>query len=143
MKLVSYAHAYRQNSVQTAGPGHLILMLFDGALRFMSLALLGFEETSVIERNEIVHINLVKTQAIVDELQSSLNLEAGGEFAENLSRLYDYFRHQLREANLRKNPAPARVVVELLGEIRAAWAAMLDPQENGVIEPPAWTATAA
>ncbi len=143
MKLVPYAHAYRQNSVQTASPGQLILMLFDGALRFMNRALQGFEETGVIERNEAVHINLVKTQAIIDELQNSLNQEAGGDIARNLSDLYDFMRVQLRAANLRKEPAPVRIVVELLGEIRGAWSAMLAQTGNQDDKPVAWVATAA
>ena len=142
MKL-AYAHAYRQNSVQTASPGHLILMLFDGALRFMTRALEGFEQTEVIPRNEAVHVNLIKTQAIIDELQTSLNLEAGGEFARTMSALYDFMRDQLRVANIRKDSAPVQIVMKLLGDIRGTWSAMLAQTENQASTPAAWVATAA
>lgn len=130
MKLVPFAHAYRQNSVQTASPGQLILMLFDGALRFMNRALQGFEQNEVIARNETVHVNLVKAQAIIDELQTSLSHDAGGEFARTMSALYDFMRTQLRAANLRKDSTPVLVVLELLGEIRGAWSAMLAKADN-------------
>src|SRR5690242_7882581 len=106
-----HAHAYRQNSVQTASPGQLILMLFDGALRFMGCALQGFEGSDPLSRNEAIHVNLVKTQAIIDELQLSLNMEVGGEFARTMSSLYDFLRGQLRDANLRKESAPVHVVI--------------------------------
>jgi flagellar protein FliS len=143
MKLVPYAHAYRQNSVQTASPGQLILMLFDGALRFMNRALEGFEETQVAARNEAIHINLVKTQAILDELQNSLDHSADGSLARTLADLYDFMRGQLRLANVRKDSAPVRVVVELLSDIRGAWSMMLAQTENQASAPVAWAATAA
>lgn len=125
MKLVSFANAYRQNTVQTASPGQLILMLFDGALRFMNRALQGFELELAVARIEMVHTNLVKTQAIIDELQASLDHSADGKFARTMSDLYDYMRAELRGANMRKDAAPVRVVIELISEIREAWSAML------------------
>ncbi len=143
MKLLHFAQAYRQNSVQTASRGQLILMLFDGALRFMNRALQGFEHDEIIQRNESIHLNLVKTQAILDELQASLNHDAGGDFARTMSALYDFMRTQLRTANLRKDSAPVQVVLELLGEIRGAWSAMLAQSDNQTASPLARTATAA
>jgi len=142
MKLAPYARAYRQNSVQTASPGQLILMLFDGALRFMGNALCGFELEDVIERNETVHLNLVKTQAIIDELQSCLDLKAGGEFARGVSDLYDFMRGQLRQANVGKNPKPVTAVMELLGDIRGAWSTMIDQRGDRTPAPTAMVATA-
>lgn len=143
MKLLPFAHAYRQNSVQTASPGQLVLMLLDGALRFMSRALQGFAESDLTQRNELVHNNLVKTQAILDELQNSLNHEVAGDFSRRMSDLYDFMRTQLRQANLRKEPAPVEIVVGLLGEIRGAWAEMLAQTENRTSAPGEWVATAA
>jgi len=143
MKLHPYAHAYRQNSVQTATPGQLILMLFDGALRFMNRAIEGFEEKEVGARNEAIHINLMKSQAILDELQNSLDHTAGGSLARTLTDLYDFMRGQLRLANTRKDSAPVRVVVELLGDIRGAWSAMLAQIDDQAPAASAWVATAA
>ncbi len=143
MKLPPYAHAYRQNSVQTATPGQLILMLLDGALRFMNRALEGFEEKEVGARNEAIHINLMKSQAILDELENSLDHTAGGSLARTLADLYDFMRGQLRLANTRKDAAPVRVVLELLSDIRGAWSMMLTQAENQTASPAAWTATAA
>jgi flagellar protein FliS len=130
MNLAQSAQAYRRNAVLSAGPGQLILMLFDGALRFMNTAISGFDEKHPVRRNETIHNNLVKTQAILSELRGSLDLEKGGEFAERMSTLYSFMRTQLRQANLQKDPAPIRVVIELLGAIRQSWAEMLLQNPN-------------
>jgi flagellar protein FliS len=139
----AHAYKYRQNSVQTASPSQLILMLFDGALRFMNGALQGFEYAEVVERNQIVHINLTKTQAIINELQNSLNLEKGGEFARTMYNLYDYMRDQIRQANTRKQAAPVQIVADLLTEIRNAWSTMLTQGDDQATTAAPWVATAA
>ena len=69
--LAQYARAYKTVAVRTATPGHLVLMLFDGALRFVSAALHGFECEHIGQRNEQVHNNAIKTQNILRELQVS------------------------------------------------------------------------
>lgn len=119
------ASAYRRNNINTASPGRLILMLFDGALRFMNTALTGFEETNVIRKNEVIHNHLLKTQAILGELQASLDHSKDPEFAQRMSDLYDFMRDQLQAANVQKRPDPVHVVIELLGGIRDSWAEML------------------
>jgi flagellar protein FliS len=65
-----------------------------------------------------------RTIAIVDELRSSLNLEAGGEIAANLNALYDYFSRQLMRANLENRVEPIDEVSNLMREVRAAWIAL-------------------
>jgi flagellar secretion chaperone FliS len=131
MNLAHYAQAYRRNAILSAGPGQLILMLFDGALRFMNAAVAGFDEPHPIRRNEKIHNNLTRTQAILTELQDCLDLKKGGDFAQRMFALYKFMRLQLRQANLRKDPAPIHVVIKLLGDIRQSWADMLMQNANG------------
>jgi len=116
---------YREAAARSSSPGQLVLMLLDGALKFMDTAVQGFDESNFARRNELVHNNVVKSQAILSELQASLNLEAGGEFGGTMFKLYDYMLEQLRMANLKKVVEPIRVVIQLLGEIREAWSQML------------------
>jgi flagellar secretion chaperone FliS len=125
MNLAQSAQAYRRNAILSAGPGQLILMLFDGALRFMNTAIAGFDETNPVRRNETIHNNLLKTQAILSELRGSLDLAKGGDFAQRMSALYGFMRVQLRQANLQKDQAPIHVVIKLLGDVRQSWAEML------------------
>ncbi len=135
MVATGYARAYRSNAVLTASPGQLVLMLYDGALKALGLARDAFD-TSAEDPRRIAVINqqLLKAQAILTELQSGLNLEAGGEFARTMDRLYDYHLGKLLEANLRKQVAPVIEVERLVRVLRDAWAEMLTQQPSSPIE---------
>lgn len=127
-----YARTYRSNSVLTASPGQLVLMLYDGALKRLAIARDAFSHGDEdLRRIETINSSLLKAQAIISELQGTLNHEAGGEFATTMHRLYDYFNRRLFEANLRKQVEPVIEVERLLGEVRNAWAEMLLKQEPG------------
>lgn len=122
----TYARTYRANSVLTASPGQLVLMLYDGALKAMALARDGFARPEDDPRRfAIINEHLQKAQAIIGELQGGLNLEAGGEFAQTMHRLYEYHGRRLFEANLRKDEGPVVEVERLVRELREAWAQML------------------
>ena len=125
MKSNNPLNIYRKTATTTASPGELVLMLFDGALRFMMAAEIGFQEENFARRNEMIHNNLLRAQAIITELQATLNMEVGGEFSENLYRLYDFMQNQLSQANREKNLDKIKVVVGFVQDIREAWAQML------------------
>jgi flagellar protein FliS len=126
-----YARTYRANSILTASPGQLVLLLFDAALNSLAIARKACDEVPADPRKlEVVHTQLVKAQKIIAELQGTLNLEAGGEFARTMHRLYDYYDRRLVEANLKKQSAPIAEVERLLGEVRNAWSEMLRQQES-------------
>ena len=130
MPAPGYARIYSANAVLTASPGQLVLMLFDGALKAIALGKQAFAEPTGPRRIESINRHLLKAQAIISELQSGLNLEAGGEFAQTMNRLYDYHNRRLFEANLRKEVAPVVEVERLVGELRDAWAEMLTKQNR-------------
>jgi flagellar protein FliS len=117
--------SYRQVATKTATPGHLVLMLFDGALRFLDKALVGFDLDDPLESNLAINNNILKAQEILRELNMSLNMELGGEFAATMRRLYNYYDLQLSQSNLQKDPAGVQLVIRLLSVIRGAWAEML------------------
>jgi len=126
-----YARTYRTNAVLTASPGQLVLMLYDGALKALAIAQAAFERPEEdFHRIEIINAQILKAQAIINELQSGLNFEVGGEFARTMHRLYDYHYRRLLEANLRKQVGPVVEVERLLRELRDAWAEMLGKQEG-------------
>src|SRR5579859_7633559 len=109
----------------TAPPGQIILMLYDGALRFLQRALSGFENADPAQLNMAVHNNLQRAREIIRELDCALNLEQGGELAETLHRLYDYFEHRILSSNVKKQRAGIEEVIRHLNVLRNAWAAML------------------
>ena len=125
-----YARTYRSNAVLTASPGQLVLMLYDGALTALALAREGFAQPEDDrQRIALINTHLLKAQAILTELQSGLNMEAGGEFARTMNRLYDYHIRRLTEANIRKKVEPVIEVERLVRELRDAWAQMLCKQD--------------
>ncbi|MBL9202606.1 MAG: flagellar export chaperone FliS [Opitutaceae bacterium] len=126
-----YARAYRSNSVLTASPGQLVLMLYDGALKSLALAREAFDTPADDPRRiAVINHQLLKAQAIITELQGGLNFEAGGEFARTMHRLYDYHLSRLLDANLRKQVEPVIEVERLVRELREAWSQMLGQQRE-------------
>jgi flagellar protein FliS len=117
--------SYRKVATQTASPGSLVLMLYDGAIGFLERALAGFDGTDPAQVNQAVNNNIVRAQAVICELNGVLNMEAGGEIAVNLRRLYIYFYSRLREANFKKQPEPAREILARLRVLRDGWAEMI------------------
>lgn len=131
MAVPGYARAYQTQSVLTASPGQLVLMLYDGALKFMNLAKEGFKMPEDNPRRfEIINTNLLKAQNIIIELQSNLNMEAGGEISPMLDKLYDYYSRRLFEANIQKRPEPIIEVEKYVKELRDAWAEMLRKEDT-------------
>ena len=121
-------NSYRQIAAQTAPPGQLVLMLYDGALRFLECALTGFDRTDPGERNSTINNNLQRAVDIVRELNCCLDTDAGGQLARTLRDLYDYMERRIVESNLKKRRAGVDEVITHLKELRNAWAAMLANQ---------------
>ena len=132
--------SYRQVATQTAPPGQLVLMLFDGALKSLDCALLGFECADFAERNLAVHNNISRALDIFRELNGSLDMAAGGQLAETLRNLYTYFDERLNTSNFKKSPEGVREIIPMVRELRDAWFAMLAQQD---VDPSAATAAEA
>jgi flagellar protein FliS len=126
--------SYRQVATKTATPGQLVLMLFDGALRYLDKALVGFDLDDPLDSNLAINNNILKAQEIIRELNMSLNLEQGGEFATTMRRLYNYYDLQLSQSNLQKDPAGVQLVIRLLSVIRGAWAEMLTGNSANTVD---------
>lgn len=120
--------AYRKVATQTATPGQLVLQLYDGILRFLEKARLGFALDDPKECNETINNNLQRAQAIIRELDAALNLEQGREVAVTLRRLYGYFDDRLQQANLTKTEGHITEVVRHVASLRDAWRDMLAGQ---------------
>ena len=121
-------HSYRQVATRTASPGQLVLMLYEGAIRFLERAQAGFQLEDPVEFNTTINDNILRAQDIIRELDFSLNVEQGGELAIQLRRLYDYFDRVLLEANLRKDPTGIGEVIKRITVLRDAWETMLAQQ---------------
>ncbi len=105
-------------------------MLYEGAIRFLERGLAGFDCEDPAEANMAVNNNLQRAIDILRELNLSLNVEQGGEFALTLRRLYDYFDRRIWESNLQKRPEGVKEVIRHLTVLRDAWASMLNGQNH-------------
>ena len=128
MTTAATLRSYRTIATQTASPGHLVLMLFDGAIRFLETALTGFEQPDPLEFNLTINNNVIRAQDILNELNNSLDLNRGGDLALTLRRLYDYMNRQLTESNMQKTPDGINDTINRLSVLRDAWSQMLQQQ---------------
>lgn len=108
---------YKQNQVNAASPKELVIMLYEGCIKFLRLAELGLEEN----RLDLVNKNLIKAQNIIEELRVTLNMEVEGEVTDQLAALYEYFLNELFQANINKDKEKIVYVREQMGELLEAW----------------------
>ena len=114
---LSAQNPYVQNSVLTAPPERLVLMLYDGAIKFLGQAAIAMREGSVGQANQ----RLRRAEAIIDELHATLNPDAG-EISERLAAIYVFCRRHLVEAQLEQDASKVDAVARLIGELRGSWA---------------------
>lgn len=130
----NYFDAYKDTEIQTADQGKLILMLYDGAIRFLSVA----ADNMDFRKYDIVNNNIIRAQDIITELMLSLNMEEGGEIAKNLFNIYAYIKKRLLEANIKKEVQILQEIIRHLKNLRSAWeeAIRKAPLSNTKIEKP-------
>jgi len=107
--------AYQNNAVNTASPGELTLMLYNGCLKFIHLA-----KTAIQNKDfETKHTNLMKAQNIITELMVTLNMDY--EISKNMMAMYDYIKHRLIEANMKNDLDILNEVEGYVVEFRDTW----------------------
>jgi flagellar protein FliS len=116
--LARAAQAYRHTEASSRSPIELIVMLYDGALRFLSQARDAMERQDVIAKRTA----LSRALEIVSELQSILNMREGGEIAVSLDSLYAWVHKRIIEANLNNDPVAIDEARRVLIPLRDAWA---------------------
>ena len=107
--------AYQTNSVNTASPGELTLMLYNGCLKFIKAARVAIESKQIQARHE----NLLKAQNIINELRSTLNMDVA--ISKNMMAMYEYIYTRLVEANTKNDASILDEVEELVTEFRDTW----------------------
>ncbi|MCL6601864.1 MAG: flagellar export chaperone FliS [Paenibacillus sp.] len=107
---------YRQSSVQTSSPAQLLLMMYDGAIRFCKVAIEGMNSVDYTK----VNTNLGKAQTIVSELVTTL--DRSYDVSKSLDSLYEYINYLLIQANIKKIKEPIEEAVGYLLELRQTFA---------------------
>jgi flagellar protein FliS len=106
---------YQQNSVLTASPQELTLMLYNGCLKFIKLAKRAMLEKNYEEKNK----NIIKAQMIIQELRSTLDPDI--ELSQGLEQMYEYLYNRLVEANMKNDVEALEEVVNFVVELRDTW----------------------
>jgi flagellar protein FliS len=119
---------YQQNAVNSAEPGQLTLMLYNGAIKFTKQAIGELKAGDIEKAN---HYN-IRVQDIITELMITLNQDY--QLAQNLHSLYDYIKRRLIEANIKKDEKLLAEVLGMLEELRNTWAEALKKVKTRVAE---------
>lgn len=115
MSAQSVHQAYKNNSVSTASPGELTLMLYNGCLKFLGKAKIAIVENNIQEKN----VNLQKAQKIIQELMVTLNMNI--EISKSMMQMYEYMNHRLIEANMKNDVSIIEEVEGYTIEFRDTW----------------------
>lgn len=108
---------YKNTQIETANQEKLLIMMYNGAIKFAKQAIRGIENNDY----ELTNNTLTRTQAIIIELQATLDHNTGGEISENLDALYDYMKRRLAQANVNKDKEPINEVIDMLKELKSTW----------------------
>lgn len=115
--------AYQTTAVKTASQGKLVVMLYQGAERELISAQGCFDENGKIPAPKIEEFgkHVMKAQEIINELQVSLDMEKGGQIAQNLMALYVFFNKELLTVSINQDKSKLREVLDMIKELGAAW----------------------
>ncbi len=121
---------YQKEAVKTrlasADPHQIILMLMEGAVDSMKVAMLTMEQRDFENKAKAMS----KACSIIDSLRLSLDMEIGGDLSDNLAALYFYMSRRLMEANVANDQSMVQEVIDLLSTIKSAWEQIPDAAKN-------------
>jgi len=126
----AYMNQYFENQVKTASPEQLMILLYGGAIRFITEA----EEAMAARNPGHCGGRIGKAMAIISELANTLDFEIGGEIAENLAALYTYMNRELLQANIEDDLERLAAVKEMLIGLRDTWLQAIDKVRAEAIE---------
>lgn len=124
--LQSYRKVSLESEIAVASPHRLVQLMFKGALERVAQSRYAIEQGNLSAKGEYIG----KAIGIVNGLQNSLNMNAGGDIAANLNQLYDFMIMRLSQANMNNDAAALDDVSTILREIKEAWDAIPEEQHH-------------
>jgi len=112
--------AYQETAIGTQSKGRLIVMLYDGAIKFMKLAIREMEAGNYAAKGRYIN----RAQDVINELNAVLDMDNGGDVSQNLRKLYLFMSRRLSEANGKRDPQMVREVITLMEELNQSWRAI-------------------
>lgn len=114
-KAANAYQVYQQNEVLTASKGKLLIMLYEGAIKFLRFAKVAIDEKNIEDANKY----LIKAQNIISELMATLNMDY--DISKDLYSLYDYMKYRLTQANIKKDKAIIDEIIDMLSGFKDTW----------------------
>jgi len=124
-----FSNEYRHNEVATSSQGKLIIMMYEGALKFVTLAIEGIDSKDLSKKGTYIN----KTHDIINELSCALDMKKGGDVAQKLESLYQFILHQLTLANIKSDRKALESIVNVLTPLMEAWKELLAKNNNGQV----------
>lgn len=117
--------AYQTTAVKTASQGKLVVLLYQGVVRELSAAQQCFDPSEKLPATEIEAFgkHIMKAQEIINELQVSLDMDKGGQIAQNLMSLYVYFNKELMNASINQDKTKLQQILDMIKDLCSAWEA--------------------
>ena len=123
---------YRHNEIATSSQGKLIIMMYEGALKFVNLAIEGVDNKDLSKKGSYIN----KAHDIINELSLALDMKKGGEIAQKLESLYQFILHQLTLANIKSDRKALESILNVLTPLLEAWTKLLTKSNNNTNNTP-------
>ena len=121
-----FRNEYHHDEIATSSQGKLIVMMYEGALRFVNLAIEGIDNNDISKKGTYIN----KTHDIINELSFALDVEKGGEVAQKLESLYQFVLHQLTRANIKSDRKTLESIINILTPLMDGWKEILIKSKN-------------
>ena len=121
------SQAYQQTNVQSSSPLELVVLLYDGAIKYMTEAREAMSRRDLVVKRDA----LSRSMAIIGELHATLNMKEGGQIAVSLDALYSYVNARLLDANMKGDASAIDESIRLIAQLREAWAEIARPSAGG------------
>jgi len=108
---------YKDTTINTQSKGRLIVLLYDGAIKFMKLAIKELEAGNYLAKGQYIN----RAQDIINELNAVLDTNVSDEIAGNLRKLYCFMNNRLSEANIKRDPQTINQVISIMEELNQGW----------------------
>ena len=121
-----FHNEYRKNEISTSSQGKLIIMMYEGAVKFVKMAMEGLDNNDLSKKG--IYIN--KTHDIINELSFALDMKKGGDVAIRLETLYQFILHQLTLANIKSDRKALESIINVLVPLHEAWTELFAKNRN-------------
>jgi flagellar secretion chaperone FliS len=125
------SNIYRETAVQTSSPTRLVVMLYEGSIKFVREGVAAIQSKDLERKRHAID----RAMAIVQHLQGTLEMEKGGVVAADLDRLYSYITSRIFEGSAKLQTAPLEEAIKLLKTLLSGWEELANKEQGNTVPP--------